>query len=62
MNLKTIYGFKGSTAETYAKENGIDFISIDLDYENNDGEASDSTSTETNDNVTTDNTTTENKR
>ncbi|MFR2364791.1 MAG: leucine-rich repeat protein, partial [Eubacterium sp.] len=59
MNLKTIYGFKGSTAETYAKENGIDFISIDLDYENNDGETSDSTSTETNDNVTTDNTTTE---
>lgn len=59
VNLKTIYGFKGSTAETYAKENGIDFISIDLDYENNDGETSDSTSTETNDNVTTDNTTTE---
>ena len=59
MNLKTIYGFKGSTAETYAKENRIDFISIDLDYENNDGETSDSTSTETNDNVTTDNTTTE---
>ena len=59
MNLKTIYGFKGSTAETYAKENGIDFISIDLDYENNEGETSDSTSTEANDNVTTDNTTTE---
>ena len=53
MNLKTIYGFKGSTAETYAKENGIDFISIDLDYENNDGETSDSTSTETSGNVTT---------
>ncbi len=53
VNLKTIYGFKGSTAETYAKENGIDFISIDLDYENNDGETSDSTSTETSGNVTT---------
>ncbi len=56
INLKTIYGFKGSTAENYAKENGIDFISIDLDYENNDGETSDSTTTETGNNVTTETT------
>ena len=54
MNLKTIYGFKGSTAETYAKENGIDFISIDLDYENNDGETETSaTTTGTNSDGTT---------
>ena len=54
VNLKTIYGFKGSTAETYAKENGIDFISIDLDYENNDGETETSaTTTGTNSDGTT---------
>ena len=54
VNLKTIYGFKDSTAETYAKENGIDFISIDLDYENNDGETETSaTTTGTNSDGTT---------
>ena len=54
VNLKTIYGFKDSTAETCAKENGIDFISIDLDYENNDGETETSaTTTGTNSDGTT---------
>ena len=31
MNLKTIYGFRNSTAQQYAEENGIEFISIDID-------------------------------
>ena len=33
MNLKTIYGFRNSTAQQYAEENGIEFISIDIDKE-----------------------------
>ena len=33
MNLKTIYGFRNSTAQQYAEENGIEFISIDIDEE-----------------------------
>ena len=33
VNLKTIYGFRNSTAQQYAEENGIEFISIDIDKE-----------------------------
>ena len=33
INLKTIYGFRNSTAQQYAEENGIEFISIDIDKE-----------------------------
>lgn len=33
VNLKTIYGFRNSTAQKYAEENGIEFISIDIDKE-----------------------------
>ena len=33
MNLKTIYGFRNSTTQQYAEENGIEFISIDIDKE-----------------------------
>lgn len=31
--LKTIYGYKGSTAETYANENEITFIPLDVEFE-----------------------------
>ena len=33
VNLKTIYGFRNSTAQQYAEENGIEFISIDIEKE-----------------------------
>lgn len=56
-NLETIYGYVGSTAETYASENGINFIALDGEVETTPNETESTTVTET----TTPETTTEPK-